>query len=93
MGLLVDRSIEFTLGGTAETLMAANPAREYMLMQNTSDTNFYFAFGKTATNDGLSYLLEPGDSYEMSASKDGRIREAVSVLCATTGKTLAASER
>ncbi len=86
-----DRSGAVATGGTAQQIMAANPARKGWQLQNTSDTDLWFnALGAAAVAGGSSFKLPPNGFYE--APPHGISTAAVSVLGATAGKTFAARE-
>jgi hypothetical protein len=90
-GTLTDRSGTITAGGTAQQAMAANSARKYLLIQNISDTNMWFNFTTTAVTDSPSLLLiANGGSFVQEASFVST--EAISIICATTGKKFTAKE-
>jgi hypothetical protein len=90
-GTLTDRSGTIATGDTAQTLMAANSARKYLLIQNISDTAMWVNFTTTAVKDSPSFLLEPSGG---SIVQEGSFvsTEAVSIICATTGKKFTAKE-
>lgn len=90
-GTLTDRSGTITTGGTAQQAMAANTSRKYLLIQNISDTNMWINFTTTAVQDSPSILLlANGGSLAQEAGFVST--EAVSIICATTGKKWTAKE-
>jgi hypothetical protein len=90
-GTLTNRSGTITAGDTAQTLMAANADRKYLLIQNISDTVMWINFTTTAVKDSPSIMLEPnGGSLAMEGSFVST--ELVSVICVTTGKKFTAKE-
>lgn len=81
-----DRSGSITLGGTAQNAMAVNTSRKEWTFTNTSDTVMYVSAAATATAaNGIP--VYPDETVE------GNETNAISVLCATTGKTFSAWER
>lgn len=89
--VLTDRSGTITAGDTAQQVMAANTGRRYLLIQNISDTAMWFNFTTTAVKDSPSYLLAAnGGVFAM----DGSLvtKEAISIICVTTGKKFTAKE-
>ncbi len=95
-GPLTDRSGSITEGGTAQQIAAANAARRYFFICNTSVEILYVNVGATATSAN-SYPLAaaasagaPGGSlvFEGSFIPSG----SVSILGATTGSTFVAKE-
>lgn len=90
-GTLTDRSGTITAGGTAQQVMAANSSRKYLLIQNGSDTAMWFNFTTTAVQDSPSFFLAAnGGSFVMEGSYVST--EAISIICATTGKKWTAKE-
>lgn len=89
-GALTDRSGTITAGGTAQQVMAANAARQYLLYQNTSDTDQWINFGVVAVAASPSIKIAPSGSFEMERSFVST--QYVSVFCATTGKAFTAKE-
>lgn len=84
-----DVSSTITLGSTAQTLLAANASRTGVLFQNISDTDMYLNPTGVATTGVGSYLLKGGGGvYE--TPKGVKDVQAISVLCATTGKAFTA---
>lgn len=89
-GTLTDRSGTITLGGTAQTIMAANATRKYLLIQNTSDTTMWCNFTTAAVATQPSFNLIPGASFVMEGTAIST--EAVSCIGATTAKIFTAKE-
>lgn len=86
-----DRSGTITLGGTAQTIAAANGSRDYIIVQNVSDTAMWLNIGAVATAGNGSFLLAAnGGSFVAEATKIPT--GYVSILCATTGKAYTAKE-
>jgi len=81
-----DRSGTITTGGTAQQVAAANPSRVGITFQNTSDTVMYLSENGTAASATNGYQLAAGAPVNVSTNR------AISVFCATTGKTFAATE-
>ena len=84
-----DASGTITLGGTVQGVLPINAARTGVMFQNMSDTDMYVNPTGTATTGAGSYLVKAGGSvYETPTGvKDS---QALSVLCATTGKAYTA---
>jgi hypothetical protein len=90
-GTLTNRSGTITAGDTAQTLMAANADRKYLLIQNISDTVMWFNFTTTAVKDSPSFMLGAnGGTFVMEGSYVST--EAISIICVTTGKKFTAKE-
>ncbi len=88
---LVDRSGTITSGGSAQEIMAVNQdGREYLYVQNNSDTTMWVNFGIVAVASQPSIRLLAGESFEMSSGYVSG--ESVSVIGAVTGKTFTAKE-
>jgi len=77
-------SSTITLGGTAQTILAANTARTGVTFYNVSDTKMWLNNTGLATAGAGSFPIEAGGSYVTDyGAKDS---QAISILCATTGK-------
>lgn len=86
-----DRSGTITLGGTPQQAMAANSTRSHLFFQNISDTAMYIRWtGTAAASSGSVLIPANGGSYENPSHfcPTG----ALSVFCATTGKSFTATE-
>src|SRR5215207_7927550 len=61
-GDLTDRSGTVTTGGTAQTVLAVNASRKYLLVQNPSSNSgtMWVAFGQAAVQASPSIELAPG---------------------------------
>jgi hypothetical protein len=81
-----DRSGSITTGGTAQTVAAANANRIGLTFQNTSDTEMRVTENGTTATAATGYLVAAGQFIRVNSNK------AISVFCATTGKTFAATE-
>lgn len=81
-----DRSGSVTTGGTAKNVAAANTSRRGLDFQNTSDTEMRVTENGTAATAATGYLVAAGGRFS------ARTNRAISVFCATTGKTFAATE-
>lgn len=91
-GAFIDRSGTITLGGTAQTLAAANVNRVYLFIQNVAnDGDMWVNFGTTAVQNQPSIKLVPTASLELSKS-DFVSTESVSIIGPTTGATFTAKE-
>ena len=89
-GTMTDRSGTITSGGTAQTIMAANANRKYLLIQNSSDTAMWCNFTTTAVASQPSFTLIAGASFVME--NNAISTEAISCIGATTGKIFTAKE-
>lgn len=92
-GTLTNRSGTITVGGTAQTAMAANTSRRYLLIRNpaTETEPLYFNFTTTAVVTGQpSITLQPGEGFVMENSFIST--ELISVVAATTGHKFVAKE-
>ena len=88
----MDRSGIITLGGQAQTLMAANPARRGWSFQNKSNANMWFNdLGSAASpaSNSATYL-PPGAYYE--SEYGGAAVVVISIYGDTTGAQFAARE-
>lgn len=81
-----DRSGSVTTGGTAQLIAAVNTARRGLTFQNTSDTEMRITESGSAATATTGYLVAPGGRVNISTNR------AISMFCATTGKTFAATE-
>lgn len=92
-GRVVEKSGTITSGGTSQTMMAANPTRLYLLIQNpltatgqgiSAAESLFIRFGDTAAtvNTGTSFELSPGSSLVMEGGFC--CTQAVQVIAATT---------
>jgi hypothetical protein len=87
-----DRSGVITLGGTAQTLMAANSARKGWSFQNKSATDMYFNdLGNSASATSNSSVYLPAGAYYESEPGGASIA-AISIFCATTNAPFVAKE-
>lgn len=89
-GTLTNRSGTITTGGTAQTIMAANTSRRYLLIQNVSDTTMWCDFGTTAVQNQPSIQIIAGANFFMQ--NNAISTELVSCVGATTGKAFTAKE-
>lgn len=88
---LTDRSGSITTGGTAQTMMAANASRCYLLIQNVSAGDLWINFGTTAVQDSPSIRISPNSGsfvWESTVAPS----DSVSVIGATTGQKWTAKE-
>ncbi len=83
-----DRSGSITAGGTAQQLAAANAARLFLTITNTSAGDLWMneTGGTAAAGAAGSYKIVAGDAVEVTTSS------AVSIVGATTGQTWTATE-
>lgn len=90
-GALTDYSGTIASGGTAQTAVAANASRRYLLVQNVSLTeDLWLNFGVAAVASQPSILLRPGSSFESSPAFVST--QLVSVIAATTGHAFVVKE-
>lgn len=89
-GSLTNRSGTITLGGTAQTLAAANTSRSYLLVQNISAENLWINFTTAAVADQPSFKIVPGDTFFMESSFLST--ELISIIGATTGSKFVSKE-
>lgn len=83
-----DKSGTITTGGIAQNAIASNANRKGWVLQNTSDTDMYVSDSGTAS--ASSFLLKTGASARSDSMSV--TTGAISLYCATTGKTFAATE-
>lgn len=88
-----NKSIALTLGGTAQTIMAANTSRRDCTIQNdaTETELLYVNVAATAVTTGTSFTLTPGQAFGCSVL-GGVTKELISVIAATTGHKIIAKE-
>lgn len=77
-----------TAGTTAQTVFAANSTREYLIVINTSDTAMQLEVTGAAATATSIPLAANGGFYEPLVAPTS----AISILCATTGKTFVAKQ-
>lgn len=84
IGHLTDASGTITTGGTAQVLLAANPARKYLFVQNpiTATETLRVCPDATATTTN-SFELAAGGVLELS-DEEFLSTGAISILAATT---------
>lgn len=88
---LTSRSGTIATGGTAQTLMAANPARKGWFVQNVSTGDLWVnRFGGTASAGQPSILIKAGRLYETPAGGSGG--NALSIFGATAGQAFTCGE-
>jgi hypothetical protein len=77
------------VGGTSQVAAIANPLRNYIEIQNTSDTDMWINFSNAAgTNVG--FKLVAGAAYTTPANTTDT--RTLNVFCTVTGKTYAIAE-
>lgn len=87
---ITNRSGSIATGGTAQTLMAANPQRKGYSVQNRSTASLFISEVETAMDDEHSFELRPGALYESPYS--GTPLTEISIFGATTGQKFSARE-
>jgi hypothetical protein len=87
---LNDYSGTITLGGTAQTIIAANSRRHYLLVVNISSGTLWIRFDVAAVADQPSIPIFPNGSFVMECG--GVDTRAVSIIGATTGQKFVAKE-
>ena len=88
-GRYADYSGTITAGGTAQTIIQANPSRHGVLVMNNSDTDMVLGVGHTATaTKGI--VLVPGAYWESPTNFIPT--DQISLFCATTSKEFTAYE-
>ena len=87
---IVDRSGTISLGGIAQTLMAANSSRIGCAIQNQSVNDLWFYELGTAAAVAPSHLLTPGS--EWLCPSNGIPTGAFSIFGAVTGQAFQAKE-
>lgn len=76
-----------TTGGVAQTVATANANRRGLTFQNTSDTEMRVTESGAAATATTGYLVAAGGGMFRASTN-----RAISVFCATTGKTFAGTE-
>ena len=88
---MTDRSGTITLGGTAQSLMAANPSRKgYLIQNNSAGTLWFNELGATAVQAAPSISIAAGALYQ--SPSPGASALAISIIGATTGQAFTARE-
>lgn len=92
-GTGTNRSIAITTGGTAQQAAASNASRNWLFIQNASDTDMWVnllgaATAGSAADGSISVKAGTGVAFNSGFMLTG----AVNVLCATTGKILTCIE-
>jgi hypothetical protein len=91
IGALVDRSGTITTGGTAQTVMAANPDRKYLIFQNNSTGDLWINFDTVTAVIGQPSLKIPaGGGYSLESSFVST--QAMTVIGATTAQAFSCKE-
>jgi hypothetical protein len=91
MALIIDRSGTITAGGTAQTLMVYNDAREGFMVQNNSTGDLWInELGSTAVASQPSIKIASGQLYE--SPKNLPCPYAISIIGATTSQAFTARE-
>lgn len=82
----------YTVTNADTEAVAANAAREYLLLINDSDTDIYVTFSIAATTAIGIRINSGGGSYEMSRRNGNMDARAVRAIAGTTGKRLLITE-
>lgn len=80
------------VGVTSTPVIAANGARQYLLLVNDSDTAIYVTLGTTATMNSGIRLNAGGGSFEMSALMGNLYQGSISAISSVAGKALLVTE-
>jgi hypothetical protein len=89
---LVKTHIAVSVLDSSTTVIAANQKRQYILLQNDSDTAIYLGLGQAAVvNTGIR-INANGGSYEMSPKYRNLYTGAIYAIAASTGKVLCGME-
>jgi hypothetical protein len=90
-GTMTNRSGTIAAGGVAQSLMAANPARRYLMIQNLdSSLSLWIRFGATAVPGQPSIELRAG---AVLTQEDSFVdSESISVIGPSTGQAFSAWE-
>jgi hypothetical protein len=90
-GNLIDASGAMTAGGTSQVVQAADPNRQYMLVQNISAEDMWINFGVAAVQDKPSIKLSAGSSMQYSVGGTGIVPTgSINIVSATTGSKFVA---
>lgn len=65
-GSLVNRSGFINLANAAQTIVASNPARRYIIFQNLSTEDMFIRFGANAAIASNSLRVRPGETFQWS---------------------------
>ena len=79
-----------SVGSSSTTVIAANPARKYLIIVNASNEAMYLGIGVAAESDKGVYLAAAGGSFEMITANLSP--EIVYGICATGTKTATVQE-
>lgn len=78
----------FNVTNSTTEALAADDNRQYVLLENDSDTDIYVAFGVVAAlNTGIR-LNSGGGSYEMSRENGNMDGRAINAIASVTTKNL-----
>lgn len=83
------KTVPVTVGSSSTAVIAANPNRTYLLLENDSDTIIYLQFGgnPAVANTGIR-LNANGGNWESSAAAGNLFSGAVSAISASSNKNL-----
>jgi hypothetical protein len=92
-GSLIDGSGDIATLNVSEEVFAENGSRQYLLIQNVSDTTMWVNFGTAAVADQPSIMLVSGAALEFGAGNTGVVPTAtVNIICSASGKAYTAKE-
>jgi len=89
-GTLTDGSGAITTASTNQQIFAANSARKYLLIQNSSLYDMWINFTSAATLSQPSLLVTPGSAFTMENNFISI--EAINIICATPTAAYTAKE-
>lgn len=92
-GSLTDGSGDLVSGGSSEEVFAANPDREYLLVQNVDNYVLWVNFGTAAVQGQPSIKLNPGGSIQFPIGGSSFVpTQSVNVVGNTTAQEYTAKE-
>lgn len=78
-------TMTITTGGTAQSVFASNTARQFLAIENNSDTDMVFRLGASNATATVGFLCKANGG-ALAFSGPHVPSDAVTVFCATTGK-------
>ena len=92
-GEFTDYSGTISTGNMSQVVINKVLNRNYILIQNVSDTDMWINFGAAANIGAGSIKLLPNGSYELVATTGGYINiDAVNIICSVAGKEFTIKE-